>query len=170
MVIPSESAVASDARSGSCRAVMLTCVDYRYLLPACDLLEREGLLGSTDLIAWPGGAMALLTEDAEAPLSALELALTLHCPPVAFLVAHVDCGRLGGSGAFDGAEHETVHLEAGLQDAAATLRSRFPDARIRLVRLAEGGQSEVPFPFVPVGEETLDDLTSSFPRTWEDAR
>ncbi len=123
--------------SGLCRAVMLTCIDYRFLRPACALLDGEDLLGATDLLAWPGGAMALLTDDAQGLLSALDLALTLHGPPVVFLAAHVDCGRLGGSGSFDGLAHETAYLNAGLQDAAATVRSRFPSARIRLVRLAE---------------------------------
>jgi len=162
--------VVHEPERGSCQAVMLTCIDYRFLRPACDLLEREGLLGTTDLIAWPGGATALLTEDAEGLLSALELALTVHGPPLVLLVAHTDCARLGGSGRFDGIEQETAHLEAALRDAAATVRRTSPDVRIRLFCLAGGKESEVRFPFMPVGEATCDDPTSSFPRTWEDAR
>ena len=42
--------------------------------------------------------------------------------------------------------------------------------RIRLVCFARGEESGAPFPFMPVGEATCDDPTSSFPRTWEDAR
>jgi len=155
---------------GPCRAVMLTCFDYRFLRPACNLLEREDLLGTTDLIAWPGGAMALLTEDAEELLSAMELALTLHGPPTVFLVAHSDCARLGGSGRFEGLEHETARLEEGLQDAEATVRGRFPDVRIRLIRLAGDEQSEDLSPFVCGMDEMIDELTSPFPRTLEDAR
>ena len=165
-----ELVVVRDPERGSCQAVMLTCIDYRFLRPACDLLERECLLGTTDLIAWPGGAMALLTEDAEGLLSALELAITVHGPPTVLLAAHIDCARLGGSGRFGGIERETAHLDAGLQDAAATVRSRFPDARIRLVCFARGEDSEAPFPFMPVGEGMPDDLTSPLPPTWEDAR
>lgn len=101
MVGTLELVVVREPDRGPCRAAMLTCVDHRFLRPACDLLEREGLLGSTDLIAWPGGAMALLTEGAEELLSALELD---------------------------------------------------------------------PSPFGCGVEEMIDDLTSPFPRTWEDAR
>ena len=89
MIGVNELAVVDEPYRTPCRAVMLTCVDYRFLRPACDLLEREGLLGSTDLIAWPGGAMALRSEDAGALLSALELAVTRHAPPTMLLVAHM---------------------------------------------------------------------------------
>jgi hypothetical protein len=170
MVGASKPAVVHVPDRSSCRAVMLTCIDHRFLRPACDFLEREGLLGSTDVIAWPGGAMALLSEDAEVLLSAMELAFTLHAPLTVLLIAHLDCGRLGGSGRFDGIERETSHLAAGLQDAAVTVRSRFPDTQIRLVRLSDRGASDVPLPLLPVGEETLLDLDPPFPRTWEDAR
>ena len=169
MIGVNELAVVDEPYRTPCRAVMLTCVDYRFLRPACDLLEREGLLGSTDLIAWPGGAMALRSEDAGALLSALELAVTLHAPPTMLLVAHMDCGRLGGSSRFGGVKDESAALEAGLRDVAAVARSRLPDTRIRLIRLAEGEQSEVPLPFVPVGEETIADTAPPFPRTSEDA-
>lgn len=161
--------VAREQVESPCRAVMLTCIDYRFVLPARAYLEAESLSGSTDLIAWPGGAMALMTEDADPILSVLELAFALHSPPAVLLAVHRDCGALGGSSHFAGPEDETEVLDSGLEDARTVVRRRFPDTPIRLVRFGGEAATEVFLPEVLAGEEAMGEVTRST-ATWEHDR
>ena len=45
--------------SGPLRAVILACSDHRFQEPLRDLLAAEGLLGTSELLLWPGGSSAL---------------------------------------------------------------------------------------------------------------
>lgn len=122
-----------------CRAVAVTCIDYRFVEPLRRFLHAEGLAGSADLIAWPGGAVAMSTSDADVLMGALTLACSLHDPQEVILVAHHDCGRLGGSGSFPGREAEIAALETALEAASEIVARDFPTLRIRLVRFDEHG-------------------------------
>lgn len=127
-----------------CRAVVVTCVDYRFVEPLHRFLEGEGLAGAADVIAWPGGAVAMSTNDAAVLEGALAQACALHDPREVILIAHHDCGRIGGSGRFPGREAEIATLETALAIASENVAERFPALRIRLVRFDERGP-------VPVG-------------------
>lgn len=118
---------------GRCKAVVLSCIDYRYLPRLYGYLELECLVGAADLIAWPGGAVALTNTDRDIVLGALRTATLLHEPTEIVLTVHRDCARLGGSGTFAGPLAETAVLEQTLGLAAAAAAAELPPMRIRLL-------------------------------------
>lgn len=122
-----------------CRAVVLSCIDFRFVEPLRAFLDGEGLAGDADLIAWPGGAAGMSNEDAKALEWALELAAKLHKPSEFVLSVHHDCRRIGGSAAFSGREAEVAALHEALARAAEIVRARFPECAVRLVRIDEFG-------------------------------
>ena len=151
---PSESDIRTESRSvtdpgrdaeatGPCRAVAVSCIDYRFVEPLRRFFAADQLTGAVDLIAWPGGAAAIATPDREALVEAIGLACSLHEPAEILLVAHHDCGRLGGSAYFAGRHAEITALDTALAMAGETVADRFPTRRVRLVRLDLDGQPVV---------------------------
>lgn len=128
---------------GRCWAVVVSWIDYRFVEPLRRFLATHQLTGIVDLIAWPGGAAALATPDRETLLEAIGLACSLHDPAEIVLVAHHDCGRLGGSAYFAGRHAEITALDTALAMAGETVADRFPTRRVRLVRLDLDGQPVV---------------------------
>lgn len=120
---------------GGCRAVVVSCIDYRFVEPLRRFLADHRLTSTVDLIAWPGGAAALTTPDRDALVDTIGLACELHAPAEILLVAHHDCGRLGGSACFPGRQAEIATLDTALAMAAEIVADRFPALRVRLVRL-----------------------------------
>ncbi len=128
---------------GQCRAVVVSCIDYRFVEPLRRFLAGHRLTGAVDLIAWPGGAAALTTPDRDALVVAIGLACELHDPADILLVAHHDCGRLGGSACFPGRQAEIATLDTALAMAGEIVAGRFPALRVRLVRLDLDGPPAV---------------------------
>lgn len=119
-----------------CRALTVACIDYRFVEPLRAALDERGLLGATDLIHWPGGALRLTDpEGCEAILEVVELARSLHAPEQIVLSAHPDCGWVGGSERFHGPEAEHDFLDASLADAAGVVSARFSTIEVSTLRL-----------------------------------
>jgi len=127
----------------SCRAVVLSCIDHRFVEPLRRLLQESALVGAADVIGWPGGGIALLGEDHHAVIRTIDLACRLHRPQQAILTVHRDCGAIGGSSAFPGPHAEISALETSLSVAAETVADHFPMLDIRSVLLDERGNSVV---------------------------
>lgn len=144
-----DGSVTSVEGAGRCRAVVLACIDYRFVEPLHRFLAAEGLIGAADVIAWPGGAVAMSTSDAAVLEEALAQACVLHDPQEVILIAHHDCGRIGGSSSFPGREAEIETLHTALALASEIVGERFPALTIRLVRFDERGP-------VPVGVPRAD--------------
>lgn len=130
---------------GQCRAVVLSCIDYRYLPRLYRYLERECLVGAADLVAWPGGAVALTNTDRDIVLGALRIATSLHGPAEIILTVHRDCARLGGSDTFAGPLAETAVLEQMLGFAGDVAAAELPSMRIRLLLLDHRQTSAVEY-------------------------
>ena len=122
-----------------CRAVVLSCMDYRFVEPLQRLLGAQGLAGAFDLVAWPGGAVSLTTRDRPLVTGAMTMACELHNPDEVILVAHHDCGRLGGSARFAGRQAEIATLETALAMAGEAVVDLLPDLPIQLIRLDHDG-------------------------------
>lgn len=122
-----------------CQAVVVGCIDFRFVEPQLNFLGSRGLAGDFDLISWPGGAVALGTADRVALLDAVALACDLHQPSELVLIVHHDCGRLGGSTSFAGRHAEIDTLDAALDIAREVAAARFPQLDIYAVRLDQVG-------------------------------
>ena len=126
-----------------CRAVVITCIDDRFVEPLRDVLAGHGFTGAHDLLAGPGGAVAFPTSDGESRIAALALARDLHDPLEVILVAHHDWGRLGGSASFRGHQAEIATLEHALMTAGAMVAAQFPELHVREIRLDFDGAHSV---------------------------
>ena len=122
-----------------CRAIVLSCVDYRFVEPLRRVLADQGLAGAFDLVAWPGGAAALTTRDRPAITDAMVMVCELHNPDEIILAVHHDCGRLGGSARFSGREAEIATLDTALAMAAEAVFDHLPGLPCRLLRLDHDG-------------------------------
>lgn len=129
--------------AAQCQAVVVSCIDYRFVEPSRHFLAGRGLTGAVDLIAWPGGAAALATPDRDAIIGTIRMACELHNPAEIVLVAHHDCGRLGGSACFAGPQAEIATLETALAIAGEVVAEQFPSLRQHLVRFDFNGPHTV---------------------------
>lgn len=118
-----------------CRAIVLSCIDFRFVEPVQGVMRQRGLVGDADLVSWPGGALVLAHGEAQAVLDTLALARRLHEPDELVLVAHHDCGWLGGSDRFDGHAEEVAFLDEALALAAGVAGEHLPGLRVEGVRL-----------------------------------
>lgn len=129
--------------AAQCQAVVVSCSDYRSVEPVRRFLAGRGLTGTVDLIAWPGGAVALATADRDAIIATIRRTCESHRPTEIVLVAHHDCGRLGGSACFAGPQAEIATLETALTIAGEVVVEQFPSLRLHLVRFDSNGPRTV---------------------------
>ena len=120
----------------ACRAVVLTCIDFRIVPWLGEFLRRQGLLGAADVIAWPGGG-ASLALDGGVITDALTLSMDLHGPSEVILVAHEDCGGIGDAG------RQISEIERLLRAGSIVVRSLFPGAAVRMALVHLDGTSRV---------------------------
>lgn len=127
-------------------ALVLSCIDFRFVLPLERFLAAQGLENHYDLTALAGGSLALAdfphTSDADAFWDQLDLSYKLHHIQKVILCDHQDCG------AYDTlhpylksipAREEHVHA-AYLQHAAQAIRNRYPDLQIEAYFATLGGK------------------------------
>ena len=69
------------------KALAIHCIDFRFQKQIEKDLEKRGLLGQFDRIAWPGAS-----RDFENVSKASELSIKLHNPVFAIIYEHEDCG------------------------------------------------------------------------------
>src|SRR3989344_6502821 len=68
-------------------ALAIHCIDFRFQKQIEKDLEKRGLFGQFDRIAWPGVSL-----DFENVSKASELSIKLHNPDLALIYEHEDCG------------------------------------------------------------------------------
>jgi len=130
-------------RHAACRAILVTCIDYRIVGPLHGMLADRGLAGGVDVVSWPGGALRLGAEDGDAVFEAVAIADKLHAPEELVLATHHDCGWLGGSEQFVDVNAEAAYLDGRLDELAAAARERFPHLRVTRVRIDIDGNPHV---------------------------
>lgn len=93
------------AGDGTCEALVLACGDYRILPALLGQLAREGLIGRSELVLWPGGGPALAGRDRGHLFDVLTALGERRRPSRVILVSHAGCAvpdipRLAGASAF----------------------------------------------------------------------
>lgn len=89
------SEVRTSPREATCRAIVLSCTDYRYQEGLRLFLAAQGLMGGAEIVLWPGGGAALRTPDRDILLRVLEELTGERSPERLLLVAHQDCTAPG---------------------------------------------------------------------------
>lgn len=131
--------------SHGCRALVISCIDYR--LHHALHTWADKLYGPTgyDLVHLAGGGGALLQEDTKAAvLKQVEISNRLHGISEVVLVNHLDCGAYGGSAAFQNDEAaERARHAADLGQASDLITAQFPDLKIMKMLETLGGDVEM---------------------------
>jgi hypothetical protein len=89
------SEVRTSPREAVCRAIVLSCTDYRYQEGLRLFLAAQGLLGGSEIVLWPGGGAALRTPDRDVLLRVLGELARERSPERLLLVVHQDCTAPG---------------------------------------------------------------------------
>lgn len=116
-------------------ALILCCVDYRYIEAIQAFVKRKLDLATYDLKTDAGGVKVLLNRDRavrEWILSNVGLAYRRHGVRTAVLVHHEDCAAYGGSAAFKDRAKETAFHAQQLAIAASLLRASFSRLTVRM--------------------------------------
>ncbi|MGQ9866624.1 MAG: carbonic anhydrase, partial [Pseudanabaenaceae cyanobacterium] len=137
-------------------ALVLTCMNFRFVSWIPAFWARQGLDRAYDWVALAGGSLALTgfphPAAAEAFWDQLELSKQLHGIRKVIAIDHQDCGayaRVSKAPFPDLAAEESCH-GSYLRQAAAQIRQRYPDLAVELyflkltgegIRIADGSET-----------------------------
>lgn len=128
-----------------CEALVIHCMDFRFVEGIRKYLNEQGLERNYDVVSIAGGAGALLNPESQALLlKQVALSQKLHGITKVILINHHDCGAYGGSQAFENGEAERVKHVADLKKAAEIIWKNQPQLTIELF-LARLGDQKILF-------------------------
>ncbi len=136
--------------SHTAKALVLHCMDFRFIHQIVHYLKAEGLIDQYDDVSLAGAAKCLAdpmqAHDTEVVLRQIELSQKLHQITSVYLINHRDCGAYGKI--FDTPEAETERHTQDLQRAKTMVQEKFPELEVKtiLATLQESGQVQ----FTPV--------------------
>jgi carbonic anhydrase len=117
--------------SHTCRALVVTCMDFRFQSSFRDFLVEQGLENDYDLYSIAGTQKTFIDEETRAiALKQVELSIKLHGMTDVYLIAHWDCGAYGGNAALGGGEAETQKYEEDLERARVIINEKFPEVNV----------------------------------------
>jgi carbonic anhydrase len=118
--------------SHSCKALFVSCIDFRFQSAVVKFAADQGLTGSYDLFSIAGTQKNFLNPETQAiALRQVELSQKLHGITQVYLVAHKDCGAYGGSAAFADSNAEDQTYFNDLEQAKKIINEKFPDLLVK---------------------------------------
>ncbi len=120
------------------KALVLRCMDYRFVSSLRDHVISLGLKDQYDLVSVAGEAKNMVDPenpaDPEFVMRQIDIAKRLHHIAEVIIINHLDCGAYPKN--FASAEEEKSRHEADLKQAKDMVQARFPDLKVRIM-LAE---------------------------------
>lgn len=138
--------------SPTAQALVLHCIDYRFIHEIVHEMKRRGLDRAYDLVAVAGAAKNIVdpTEphDRDFVLRQINLARNLHGINEVILINHVDCGAYKAAGLTDPEKEEERHRQ-DLVQAKKMIDQQFSGIQVTnlLANIESSGQvlfSEIP--------------------------
>ncbi|MBE3573265.1 MAG: hypothetical protein IMW95_09990 [Moorella humiferrea] len=119
----------------SCRACVLTCMDFRIQTAVANWLREKGLYGNYDYLSLPGASRNFLEEG---KINLVEDSYRLHQIQEVYLIHHEDCGayNLGNLPVAEQLARQRPDMEA----AARILKERHPELKVHLAFLYLDGR------------------------------
>ena len=118
--------------SHTCKALVVTCMDFRFQTAIRKFLKAQGLIDSYDLFSVAGTQKTFLNPETQATaLKQVELSAKLHGMTDVYLIAHWDCGAYGGNATLGGGESEKNKYIQDLASAEAIIKKHFPNLKVR---------------------------------------
>lgn len=119
----------------SAKALILRCMDFRFVTTLRKHLVHLGLKDQYDLVSVAGAAKNMVdpfdAKDPEFVIRQIDVARRLHHIAEVIIINHLDCGAYGKI--FNSKEEERRRHEADLEKAKIMILKKFPDLSIRLV-------------------------------------
>ncbi len=129
-----------------CPALVIACLDFRFIRPIQDWLKELGLRENHDFLTVAGASKQIAQPDKEAYqefiLKQIDISVNLHQINQLFLINHEDCGAYGGQAAFKSAAAEKQKHVEDLNAAEQYLRAKYPHLQIVKVYAYLNGQLE----------------------------
>jgi carbonic anhydrase len=129
----------------SAKALVLHCIDFRFIHDIVHFMKSVGLLGQYDDVAAAGAAKNLADpydgHDQEFVLRQIEIARKLHGISEVYVINHLDCGAYG-KGTFANADEERARHQRDLQVAKNVIERRFEGLHVTkiLARIDDTGK------------------------------
>ncbi len=121
--------------SHTAKALVLRCMDFRFVTTLREHLLLLGLKDQYDLVSVAGAAKNMVDpfdpKDPEFVMRQIDVAQRLHHIKTVIVINHLDCGAYGKI--FKTKEEERRRHEADLAKAKALILERCPDLKVRLV-------------------------------------
>src|SRR3989344_4980572 len=102
-----------------CQVFVINCIDFRLQKPIRDYLEKQNLLGDSDIAAAAGGV-----KDLGWAMKQIEVSRHLHGISQVILIGHTDCGAYGG---------DDKAMLNDLKKAKGNMLVAFPDMAVMTV-------------------------------------
>ncbi len=115
----------------SCKALVIHCIDYRFVEMQAEFLSTQGYKDQYDLLTVPGSSKNLHSVE-----EWVALAIKLHDPREILIFDHEECG---GYGADNSIETHRMHLNQAKNDLA----QKYPDVKIETFIATFDGVKEI---------------------------
>jgi carbonic anhydrase len=134
-----QSAGAARAENHQAKALVLSCIDFRFLKSEIDFLLTKNMANNYDWTALAGASLALEgfphEADAQAFWDQLDLSYKLHHIQTVMIIDHEDCGayanKIDRNLSQDKKRELQVHTDY-LNRAYSSIRNRYPDISVEL--------------------------------------
>ncbi|MFZ5365607.1 MAG: carbonic anhydrase [Patescibacteria group bacterium] len=116
----------------TCKALLVTCMDFRFQQAVFEFAKAQGLSGQYDLYSIAGAQKTFLAEATQATaLKQVELSRKLHGMTNVYLIAHWDCGAYGGSQTFETPDKQRQTYLDDLDKAKNMILKHFREIQVR---------------------------------------
>ncbi len=117
--------------SHTCKALLVTCMDFRFHKDIANFAKEQDLEGQYDLYSIAGTQKTFLDEATHATaIKQVELSQKLHQMTDVYLIAHWDCGAYGGSKAFESDQSQRNKYLEDLQQAKKIIEEHFNGIKV----------------------------------------
>lgn len=123
--------------SHTAKAIVIHCMDFRFVADSASFLKNLGYGGSYDDVSIAGAVKNLVdpynTTDEEFVYRQIAIAKKLHSITDMVLINHTDCGAYGGRATFASPEEEQARHTKDLLRAQEMIAGRFNEANFTIV-------------------------------------
>ena len=99
----------------TCKALAITCIDFRFVSKTRDFLIKKGFAENYDLISFPGASLHIKNLK-----EAIQTSVKRHQPKLFYLIDHENCGAFGNADPF---ESHVLSLKKAVQFIEETFPS-----------------------------------------------
>ena len=104
--------------SHHCKALVISCIDFRFVTKIGEFLTAHGLRDNYDLITVPGASLGFSDI-----VKTITTSINLHNPDEIYIFDHEDCGAYGENNA------DEAHSE-NLKRAKTALSNNYPNKKV----------------------------------------